>query len=155
MSEVAAMPRASHRNLDEIAAELPSETGALVDYILARYHETHRHQLPRLIELSRKVEQVHAGKPGVPAGLADILHKALGELEVHMRKEELMIFPAMCRADSQRRFDGPTAMLRTGRFRRRSRPTARVNVMRWSSSRTVTARWLVMRAPAPRTRSAR
>lgn len=112
MSEVAAMPRASHRNLDEIAAELPSETGALVDYILARYHETHRHQLPRLIELSRKVEQVHAGKPGVPAGLADILHKALGELEVHMRKEELMIFPAMCRADSQRRFDGPTAMLR-------------------------------------------
>jgi regulator of cell morphogenesis and NO signaling len=48
----------------------------------------------------------------VPAGLADILHKALGELEVHMRKEELMIFPAMCRAGPDGRFDGPTAMLR-------------------------------------------
>jgi regulator of cell morphogenesis and NO signaling len=93
-------------------SELPSETGELIDYILARYHETHRRQLPELIQLSRRVEQVHAGKPGVPAGLADILQKALGELEVHMRKEELMIFPAMCRAGAAGRFDGPTAMLR-------------------------------------------
>jgi regulator of cell morphogenesis and NO signaling len=93
-------------------SELPSETGELIDYIVARYHETHRRQLPELIALSRRVELVHAGKPGVPAGLADILQKALGELEVHMRKEELMIFPAMCRGGSEGRFDGPTAMLR-------------------------------------------
>jgi regulator of cell morphogenesis and NO signaling len=112
MSEVATIEQLGNRKLDEIAAELPSETGELVEYILARYHETHRRQLPELIRLSRKVEQVHAGKPGVPAGLADILQTALGELEVHMRKEELMIFPAMCRAGSERRFDGPTAMLR-------------------------------------------
>jgi regulator of cell morphogenesis and NO signaling len=55
---------------------------------------------------------VHAGKAGVPAGLADILQRALGELEVHMRKEELMIFPVMRRTDVARSLDGPTSMLR-------------------------------------------
>jgi regulator of cell morphogenesis and NO signaling len=93
-------------------SELPTDTAELIDHILERYHERHRRQLPELIQLSRRVEHVHAGKPGVPAGLADVLQKALGELEVHMRKEELMIFPAMCRAGSAGRFDGPTSLLR-------------------------------------------
>lgn len=94
------------------SSELPTETAELIDHILERYHESHRRQLPELIQFSRRVEQVHAGKPGVPAGLADILQQALGELEVHMRKEELMIFPAMRRTDMERTLDGPTAMLR-------------------------------------------
>lgn len=94
------------------SSELPTDTAELIDHILERYHETHRQQLPELIRLSRRVEQVHAGKPGVPAGLADVLQQALGELEVHMRKEELMIFPAMRRTDVTRPLDGPTAMLR-------------------------------------------
>ena len=80
--------------------------------ILLRYHEKHRRQLPELVQLARRVEQVHAAKPEVPAGLADILQRALGELEVHMKKEELMIFPAMRRADGTRTLDGPTSMLR-------------------------------------------
>ena len=92
-------------------SELPEETAQLIDYILLCYHEKHRHQLPQLVQLARKVEQVHAAKPDVPAGLADILQRALGELEVHMKKEELMIFPAMRRADG-RTLDGPTSMLR-------------------------------------------
>jgi regulator of cell morphogenesis and NO signaling len=92
--------------------ELPTDTGELIDHILERYHEVHRRQLPELIQLSRRVEQVHAGKAGVPAGLADILQRALGELEVHMRKEELMIFPVMRRTDVARSLDGPTSMLR-------------------------------------------
>jgi regulator of cell morphogenesis and NO signaling len=92
-------------------SELPEETARLIDYILLCYHEKHRHQLPQLVQLARKVEQVHAAKPDVPAGLADILQRALGELEVHMKKEELMIFPAMRRADG-RTLDGPTSMLR-------------------------------------------
>lgn len=93
-------------------SDLPADTAELIDHILERYHQTHRRQLPELIQLSRRVEQVHAGKAGVPAGLADILQQALGELEVHMRKEELMIFPAMRRMDVARPLDGPTAMLR-------------------------------------------
>lgn len=78
-------------------AELPSDTGELIDHILERYHEVHRSQVPELITLSRKVEHVHAAKTGVPAGLADLLQQALGELEVHMKKEELILFPAMRR----------------------------------------------------------
>ena len=40
----------------------------LIDYILARYHEVHRQQLPELIRLSLKVEQVHADSPDCPTG---------------------------------------------------------------------------------------
>jgi regulator of cell morphogenesis and NO signaling len=89
----------------------PADTGALIDHILARYHEVHRRQMPELIMLSRRVEQVHAGKPGVPAGLADILQHALGELEVHMKKEELILFPAM-RRQGAGPLDGPIAQMR-------------------------------------------
>jgi regulator of cell morphogenesis and NO signaling len=99
--------------LDETkpASTLPDGTSELIDHIIARYHEVHRRQLPELIMLSRKVEQVHAGKPGVPAGLADLLQKALGELAVHMQKEELMLFPAMRRHGSGP-FDSPIGQLR-------------------------------------------
>ena len=60
----------------ETLEELPADTAELIDHILLRYHEKHRRQLPELVELARRVEQVHAGKPGVPAGLADILKRA-------------------------------------------------------------------------------
>ncbi len=92
-------------------ARLPQGTNELIDHILTRYHEVHRRQLPELIMMSRKVEQVHAGKSGVPAGLADMLQHALGELEVHMRKEELILFPAMRRQGSGQ-LDGPIAQMR-------------------------------------------
>ena len=95
-----------------LPSELPEETAQLIDYILLCYHQKHRHQLPQLLEMARRVEQVHAAKPEVPAGLADVLQRALGELEVHMKKEELMIFPAMRRSDGSRPLDGPTSMLR-------------------------------------------
>jgi regulator of cell morphogenesis and NO signaling len=104
---------AALRELDtNKSSELPEDTAELIDHILLRYHEKHRRQLPELVQLARRVEQVHAAKPDVPAGLADILHQALGELEVHMKKEELMIFPAMRRTDGARPLDGPTSMLR-------------------------------------------
>lgn len=90
---------------------LPEDTAELIDHILARYHEVHRRQLPELIMLSSKVEQVHAGKQGVPAGLADLLQHALGELEVHMKKEELILFPAMRRQGSGP-LVGPIAQMR-------------------------------------------
>jgi regulator of cell morphogenesis and NO signaling len=71
------------------------ESGELIDHILTRYHEIHRRELPELISLSRRVQAVHAGHPKVPTGLADVLQHMLGELEVHMKKEELILFPAM------------------------------------------------------------
>jgi regulator of cell morphogenesis and NO signaling len=95
----------------EERSAIPEGTAELTDYIVTRYHEVHRQQVPELIMLSRKVEQVHAGKPGVPAGLADMLQHALGELEVHMRKEELILFPAM-RREGAGPLDGPITQMR-------------------------------------------
>ncbi|HCK85134.1 MAG TPA: iron-sulfur cluster repair di-iron protein [Hyphomonadaceae bacterium] len=92
--------------LDQIVAELkgldqsapqehPSEPAALVDHILARYHETHRHELPELIHLAEKVERVHAAHPKVPIGLAASLRLLAQELDAHMQKEEAVLFPMM------------------------------------------------------------
>lgn len=98
----------------DVAGELPTlpeDTAELIDHILTRYHEVHRRQVPELITLARKVEKVHAGKQGVPSGLSDMLQHALGELEVHMKKEELMLFPMMRRQGSGP-LNGPIAHMR-------------------------------------------
>jgi regulator of cell morphogenesis and NO signaling len=69
----------------------------LANHIESYYHEGLRRDLPLLIEAARKVERVHAGKPGVPAGLADTLSGLLAELESHMAKEERILFPMIRR----------------------------------------------------------
>ena len=69
----------------------------LIDYILARYHEVHRQQLPELIRLSLKVEQVHADSPDCPTGLAEHLRTMSQELESHMQKEEQVLFLLLAR----------------------------------------------------------
>ncbi len=77
------------------SAPAPDATGALIDHIVSRYHETHRRELPELVRLARKVEAVHAGHPEAPRGLADMLEAIRAELEEHMQKEETVLFPLM------------------------------------------------------------
>jgi regulator of cell morphogenesis and NO signaling len=74
---------------------VPQETGALIDHILSRYHEVHRTELAELRPLARKVETVHADDPEVPVGLAQALGVLASEIEDHMVKEEMILFPAM------------------------------------------------------------
>jgi regulator of cell morphogenesis and NO signaling len=76
------------------SAASPTE---LIDYILARFHQRHREQLPELIRLARKVEQVHGDRADCPAGLADHLSAMQQELESHMQKEEQVLFPMLAR----------------------------------------------------------
>lgn len=71
------------------------ETPALIAHIVERYHESHRRELPDLIALARKVESVHGTDPSAPHGLAEALQVIVGDLEIHMKKEELVLFPAM------------------------------------------------------------
>jgi len=73
----------------------------LVDHILARYHAVHREQLPELIRLARKVEQVHGERADCPHGLADHLEAMAQELESHMRKEEAVLFPMFARGQGR------------------------------------------------------
>ena len=67
----------------------------LIDHILTRYHETLRDELPPLIEAAKRVERVHAAKPACPLGLSALLEQVHTELCDHMRKEELVLFPAV------------------------------------------------------------
>lgn len=98
--------------LDPSAApEAPRETAALIDHIQTRYHDVHRRQIPELMALSRKVESVHADHPKAPTGLAEALQQIWGELEVHMKKEELTLFPAM-RKQAAGHLDAPIGDLR-------------------------------------------
>jgi regulator of cell morphogenesis and NO signaling len=81
--------------LAPVAAEAPTETVALIGHILARYHEVHRRELPELIRLAKRVEAVHGERPDAPKGLAHILVPFARELDDHMRKEEMVLFPMM------------------------------------------------------------
>jgi regulator of cell morphogenesis and NO signaling len=89
----------------------PQETGALIDHILSRYHEVHRAELAELQPLARKVETVHADDPEVPAGLAQALGVLASEMEDHMAKEEMILFPAM-RAGGGPGIEHPIAVMR-------------------------------------------
>jgi regulator of cell morphogenesis and NO signaling len=79
------------------AAPVVQTTEAMVAFILERFHATHRRELPELERLARRVEAVHQDKPDVPAGLADFLVELTEALELHMQKEEQVLFPMMLR----------------------------------------------------------
>ena len=78
-----------------IVPDVPQTASEITRFIEQTYHVRHREELPRLAALAAKVERVHADSPDVPAGLAELLHRMTGELEVHMKKEELILFPAI------------------------------------------------------------
>ena len=99
-------------------AEHPTETDwrqapppALIDHILTRYHDRHRHQLTELLRLARTVERVHGDRDDCPRGLADHLAAMQQELESHMQKEEQVLFPMLARGASPM-VRGPIAVMR-------------------------------------------
>lgn len=65
----------------------------LTRHIETRYHARHREQLPPLAKLAEMVEDLHCADEGVPEGLSYLLHRMIGEMEVHMEKAELVLFP--------------------------------------------------------------
>lgn len=76
---------------DRAWAEAP--LNELVDHILTRFHEPLRAELPELLAMARKVEAVHAAKPGCPLGLGAHLAQILENVELHLQKEEQILFP--------------------------------------------------------------
>lgn len=65
----------------------------LIEHIIERFHNRHREQLPELITLAEKVENVHADREDCPVGTAALLEKIHAELSQHMMKEENILFP--------------------------------------------------------------
>ena len=94
--------------------EIPALTDptALIDHILTRYHAVHRHQLPELIKMARRVEAVHHENPLVPKGLADLLETMEAGLLSHMEKEEGILFP-MLKAGGNNFAVQPIGMMRS------------------------------------------
>jgi len=67
----------------------------LIEHILIAYHEPHREELARLSFMAHKVEKVHRQRADCPKGLAAHLESMLESLEMHMQKEERILFPAI------------------------------------------------------------
>ena len=65
----------------------------LIHHILTRYHARLRSDLPALIAMADKVEERHADKPSVPAGLARHLRAVHAAVLDHLAKEESILFP--------------------------------------------------------------
>ncbi len=98
--------------LDAGAAAASQETEALIAHILARFHETHRRELPELIRLAAKVEVRHADHPPVPHGLRAILEETATALDEHMQNEEQVLFPLM-RSGGHPMIHMPIGMMRS------------------------------------------
>lgn len=64
---------------------------AIIDHILPRYHETHRHQLDEILPLAEKVARVHAQT--FNPQILPLVQYIDSELRGHMMKEERMLFP--------------------------------------------------------------
>ncbi|HHF3631615.1 TPA: iron-sulfur cluster repair protein YtfE [Haemophilus influenzae] len=65
----------------------------MIDHIITRFHNRHHEQLPELITLAEKVENVHGDRDDCPIGVAAQLEKIYAELSQHLMKEEQILFP--------------------------------------------------------------
>lgn len=88
-----------------------NDPAALTTFIETRYHQTLRAQLPDLAALALKVERVHGDSPDAPHGLGALLERLIGDMEVHMKKEELILFPAI-RRGGMPGIENPIAVMR-------------------------------------------
>jgi regulator of cell morphogenesis and NO signaling len=80
---------------DELTDWRTKPAKELIAYILERFHQRHRRQIPELARLARRVEHVHAADINCPTGLANHLDEMYQELESHMMKEEQILFPML------------------------------------------------------------
>lgn len=78
---------------DDVAATENMPLPELIDFILENFHQVHRAELPELVRLATKVERVHINKPDCPHDLSDHLLHMAQELDMHMQKEEQILFP--------------------------------------------------------------
>ncbi|MBI2234445.1 MAG: iron-sulfur cluster repair protein YtfE [Micavibrio aeruginosavorus] len=92
------------------APGIDADDETLIDYIITRFHDTHREQFPELIRLAGRVEKVHAAHPLCPKGLEAHLTAMFADLSAHMEKEERILFPMLC--NGERAFAaGPIAVM--------------------------------------------
>ncbi len=83
-------PPADQRNWSEAPLD------ELADYIVERFHESLRQELPRLAAMAEKVERVHGERfPEMLPELRRTFDSLAAELDLHTMKEEQILFPAI------------------------------------------------------------
>jgi regulator of cell morphogenesis and NO signaling len=70
--------------------DIALQASALIDHIQTRYHEGHRRALPELLIMASALEA-----RGVADGIVHALQLFGAQLEQHMFKEEMRLFPMM------------------------------------------------------------
>jgi regulator of cell morphogenesis and NO signaling len=82
-------------NAADLSALADKPIGELVDFIEGYYHKRLRDDLPDLIAMADKVEEVHENKPSCPRGLASHLRTIYSAILDHLAKEEQVLFPML------------------------------------------------------------
>jgi regulator of cell morphogenesis and NO signaling len=93
--------RAEVEDFDRVEC-LAMAAGALADHIVDTHHAYLRRELPRLSALMEKVFVAHGARHPELAGLCDVFKDLREELELHMIKEERVLFPLIKQFETAR-----------------------------------------------------
>ncbi|MBX9952277.1 MAG: iron-sulfur cluster repair di-iron protein [Candidatus Obscuribacterales bacterium] len=74
----------------------------LTQHILASYHNPLRLELSRIQALSEKVARMHGRKHPEMLEVQDLFARFKEEQEMHMQKEELILFPSICAIEARK-----------------------------------------------------
>jgi regulator of cell morphogenesis and NO signaling len=95
-AEIAGAIEASRGTADSDTRDWSREPlGTLISHIVTAYHQPLREELPRLQAVAARVAKVHGGKALYLGRLEAIVAELSGDLLTHMRKEEMVLFPAI------------------------------------------------------------
>jgi regulator of cell morphogenesis and NO signaling len=99
---------------EETRVDLPRWDNApfdeLIKFVVERYHESLRTELPALLALAARVDSRHAEKDACPRGLHDHLEHMHQSVLEHLEKEERILFP-MILAGHGARATGPVHVM--------------------------------------------
>lgn len=73
---------------------------SLVDHIITTHHAYLREEFPRLTKMTERVAEVHGERHSELLRVRDVFVALKEELELHMQKEELILFPMIKALDS-------------------------------------------------------
>lgn len=71
----------------------------LMNHIVFHYHRPLQHQLPRVLQLAQKVADAHSKNHPEMLQVLQLLKEFSQQLELHMHKEEMVLFPAIYALD--------------------------------------------------------
>jgi regulator of cell morphogenesis and NO signaling len=89
----------------------------LIDHIVQDFHEPARAELERIFPLANRVASVHSERHPELIEVVQEFAQLRGEFTMHMRKEELMLFPWIVKTEAQREAPGGAGTPPFGSFR--------------------------------------